>query len=294
VNKTITFFCIGAQKSGTTTLHNLLVQHPDVVLPTYKESHFFSDESTYKKGLSYYFDFFFPQIKPNQILGEVDPAYLACEECPKRIFETFGGNLKFIVILRNPIDRAFSAYLMAKSRGFENLSFEEALQEEQKRILTSFGKDHFAYMSGSKYTKQLKRFYTHFPKENFHIITFDEFTQNQSEAIEKISVFLNLNPFSFTEVQASNRAHEPKSKFIRDFIFKPNVLKKAGHLFIPSRSFRGKIMHNLNQANTKPLKEKPILDSSLRESLYFSFFKEEIEQLEQLINYDLSAWKYGK
>jgi len=292
MKKTVSFFCLGAQKSGTTTLHDILVQHPDVILPKYKESHYFSNDETYKKGLDYYFSFYFPKITSDKMIGEIDPEYLACKSCPERIKETFGTHLKFIIILRNPIDRAYSSYLMAKSRGYEELSFEKALEKESERSKTTFGELHFTYLRRSLYFSQIQSYFNIFPTKNFHILKFEDFTQHLEESIDNISLFLNLKTFNLKYKKASNIAHEPKSKFIRDFIYKPLWLKKIGHILIPSQAIRGKIMHNLNQANLKPLLKKEELSSELRKAIYTKYFKDDIDKLENLIDKDLSNWKY--
>jgi hypothetical protein len=292
MKKTISFFCLGAQKSGTTTLHDILKQHPDVILPKYKESHFFSQKNIYKKGLHHYFSFYFPQIQDEKIFGEVDPEYLSCKDSPERIKEAFGTSMKFIIILRNPIDRAYSSYLMAKSKGYEELSFEKALENESERLNTDFGKSHFSYSSGSLYSSQIQSYFNIFPKKEFHIIKFEDFTLNIKESISNISLFLNLKPFDFKFQKASNVANEPKSEFIRDFIYKPLWFKKIGHVFFPSQALRSKLMHNLNKVNLKPISNKEELSNEDREKIYTKFFKDEIDKLEVLINKDLSNWKY--
>lgn len=292
MKKTISFFCLGAQKSGTTTLHDILEQHPDVVLPKLKETHYFSTDETYKKGINHYFSYYFPKIEKGSVIGEIDPDYLPCESCPERIKDTFGTHLKFIIILRNPIDRAYSSYLMAKSRDYEKLSFQEALEKESERSNTTFEKLHFSYLRRSLYSSQIQSYFDLFPKANFHIVKFEDFTQNLEESIGNIALFLDLETFNFDFEKASNIAHEPKSRFIRDFIYKPLWLKKIGHVLIPSQAIRGKIMHNLNQANLKPLSEKKELSEEIRRNIYTKYFKDDIDKLEILINKDLSNWKY--
>ena len=291
MNRSINFFGLGAQKSGTTTLHDILKQHPDVALPKFKETHYFSTDKTYKKGINHYFSYYFPKIAEGKIIGEIDPDYLVCERCPERIRDNFGTDLKFVIILRNPIDRAYSSYLMAKSRDYEKLSFVEALEKESERSNTAFEKLHFSYLRRSLYSSQIQSYFDLFPKANFHIIKFEDFTQNIEKSIAEIISFLNLEAFSFEYKKASNIATEPKSKWLRNFIYKPLWLKKAGHVLIPSRAIRGKIMHNLNQANLKPLSEKESLSNELRKELYTKYFKDDIDKLENLINKDLSNWK---
>lgn len=292
MKNTISFFGLGAQKSGTTTLHDILEQHPDIILPKYKESHYFNDDEIYKKGLSHYFSFYFPKITEDKIIGEIDPEYLSCKKSPARIKETFGTQLKFIIILRNPIDRAYSAFLMAKSRGYEKLSFLEALEKEPERSNTTFEKLHYSYLKRSLYHAQIQTYFNLFPEKNFHILKFEDFINDLTQSVNTIVHFLDLSPFDFKYQKASNTAHEPKSKIIRNFIYKPLWFKKIGHVLIPSQAIRGKIMHNLNQANLKPLTKKEELPEEIRQKIYSTYFKDDIDKLEGLINMDLSNWKY--
>jgi hypothetical protein len=286
------FFCIGAQKAGTTSLHDILVQHPQVVLPRYKESHFFNEDRLYEKGLGHYFSYHFPKIKKGHIIGEIDPEYLSCPLCPQRIRQAFGTELKFIILLRDPVDRAYSAYQMAKSRGYEKLSFEEAIKEEPKRLKTEFGLFNFAYIHRSLYTHQIEKYFALFPRENFLILRFDDFIYKQKESIEGIRKFLELSPFDYELNKASNAAHQAKNKFIRDFIYQPSKLKKLGHLILPTQALRAKFMHRLNKSNLKPIQNKEKLPQSLKKQLYSQFFEKEIQNLENLINQDLTNWKY--
>ena len=117
------FFCIGAQKCGTTSLFNLLVEHEDIFLPSVKEDHFFDVDERFNKGLDWYLDQYFKDANNEKIVGSITPDYLFFNKCPKRIFNLLGKDIKLIIILRNPVDRAYSHYLMSKRRVMKNLIF---------------------------------------------------------------------------------------------------------------------------------------------------------------------------
>jgi hypothetical protein len=133
----VNFFCIGAQKAGTTTLYHLLSQHPDVYLPKEKEAHFFADDQEYAKGIDYYLDRYFSDPKNAKWKGTITPSYSLFEKVPRRIKEALGTQLKFIFILRNPAERMWSQYQMNLSLKRENLSLEEAVKAEERRMLGS-------------------------------------------------------------------------------------------------------------------------------------------------------------
>ena len=127
------FFVLGFQKSGTSTLYEWLKQIDNIKLPLYKETHYFSDLNFYNKGLDWYFKQFNYNDKHTH-LGEIDPSYILCEEYLKRIHEFSSKETKFIFILRQPLERAYSHYLMSKFRGYESLSFKEAIKLEPDRL----------------------------------------------------------------------------------------------------------------------------------------------------------------
>ncbi len=172
------FLCIGTQKGGTSFLFNLLNQHPQIFIPNIKEIHFFDVDDNYKKGPDWY-QYFFRQAKGYKAIGSITPSYMFFEYVPKRIKHTLGSNINFLVILRNPVDRAYSHYWMSFKRGYERLPFEQAILMEHKRIkMGYFEKNNFSYVTRGFYYEQLIRYFDIFPKENFLILIFDDFIKN--------------------------------------------------------------------------------------------------------------------
>jgi hypothetical protein len=124
----VDFVVAGAQKSGTTTLHMLLSQHPAVHMASVKGTHFFDTEHHFSNGsvdYSAYHSYFTPRVG-QCIVGESTPIYSFWEPAVRRIWD-YNRDMKVIMVLRNPIERAFSNWNMQKSKGIENHSFEEAL-----------------------------------------------------------------------------------------------------------------------------------------------------------------------
>ena len=128
----LTFLGIGAAKSGTTTLASLISEHPEISFPRsgQKELHFFDEEPVNPETLQKYFDSF----DTNRAIGEFTPSYMFDTKCRDLIYDTLGEDIKFVVILRNPVDRAYSHYCNAvklwgspeyRKRGYpgESLSF---------------------------------------------------------------------------------------------------------------------------------------------------------------------------
>lgn len=106
------FLIVGAQKCGTTSLHEYLYQHPQIYLPEGKETKFFAEDARYSKGITYYEDVCFSTYSGESAVGEVDPDYMYFEQALERIAEHLDlRTTKLIFVLRNPVDRAFSHYL---------------------------------------------------------------------------------------------------------------------------------------------------------------------------------------
>ncbi|WP_164667665.1 sulfotransferase domain-containing protein [Virgibacillus doumboii] len=206
------FIIIGAQKGGTTSLYEYLIQHPKISGSIAKEVHYY--DANYEKGLNWYKAHFHPSIT-NTIKGEATPYYLFHPKVPYRIRED-SKNIKFIVLLRNPVDRAYSHYKMMVKRGIEPLSFENAIDEEDNRIHHEFEAlnkgeiDHsslvqdFSYISRGIYVSQLERWMTLFPKENFLILNSENFYENTESHMRKIEEFIGVNKWENYSFEVHN------------------------------------------------------------------------------------------
>ena len=151
------FFIIGTQKGGTSTLHGWLKQHSEICLPNLKETHYYSFDEYYKKGIGWYHKWFRPTDE-TKLFGEVDPSYMYFPQSVERI-KKHHANPKFIFILRRPIERAYSHFQMSCQRGHENESFFEALEEEDKRLDNDqkiYSLLNHSYLTRGNYCKQIK------------------------------------------------------------------------------------------------------------------------------------------
>lgn len=213
------FYIIGAAKCGTTSLYQYLIRHPYVHPGIGKEIHYF--EELYYRGENWYracFPFKFQKyfFKLNQkndlITGDSTPRYIDHPYVPRRIKE-LTPNAKFIVMLRNPIDRAFSHYNMNLKNQYETLSFEDAIKQEPQRIKgeyemmektekVSFNYYLYAYLDRGIYVNRLKNWLDIFPKKNFLIIKSEEFFKDTSIQYKRVIEFLNLPKWDLKEYPA--------------------------------------------------------------------------------------------
>ena len=204
------FIIIGAQKAGTSSLYAYLTKHPLIQAASTKEIHFF--DTGFSKGKSWYrkhFPSIIDKLKAklkgkSMITGEASPYYLFHPLAPTRIFKTL-PKVKLIVILRNPVDRAYSHYQHEVKLSFETSeTFEEAISQEEKRLngeveriiknhnYNSFNHQHHSYLSRGIYVDQLKVWFNLFGKSKVLVICSDFFYQNPSQVLKQVSDFLNL------------------------------------------------------------------------------------------------------
>ena len=128
------FFVLGAPKCGTTTLHEVLMAHPHIFMTKEKEPHFFDTDTYYNRGLDRYLRDHFRGAAGFKARGEATPTYLRSGKARDRIRGDLGKDLRFVVILRDPVKRAWSAYLQECRYGVETESFERALELEPTRL----------------------------------------------------------------------------------------------------------------------------------------------------------------
>ena len=290
------FMCLGAAKSGTTTLYDILRQHPDVYIPSFKEPHFFDIPENYKNGINWYEKNYFKN--PNQkIIADFTPSYFFDKESPKRIFESLGGKVKFVVILRNPVDRAYSHYLHSIREEHENLSFIESLISEKDRLQT-FEKegDYLSYLRKSyslqgQYGDMLERYLKYYSVENFLFIHFEEeFLEKRDQTIQKILNFLQIkNEVKLKTDLKSNPASKAKSKFLSRLMKKKAWWRSILKFMIPSVQLRQIIRNRIQRLNIKQFKAEKIT-LELKSELYKKYFKSSILHFENLSNKKMN-WK---
>lgn len=200
------FLIIGAQKSGTSSLLYYLGQHPEIAIPDIKEIHYF--DVKYHKGIEWYEKQFPCKTDAFKITGEATPYYLFHPLVPQRVALHY-PEIKIIVLLRNPINRAYSQFWMIKNRGQESLqTFEEAIESEAERvkpeivrILTnpeyrSKSHQHHSYLSRGKYFEQLQNWFIYFSITNFCFIKTEKLLLKPISELEKLYSFLGIK---FTE-----------------------------------------------------------------------------------------------
>ena len=195
-----TFLCLGTQKGGTTTLHNLLAQHPQVFLPACKEVHYFSLHD--RQPLSWYAEHY-RAAQPGQRCGDITPYYLFHPRAPEMIRQVL-PQAKLIVLLRDPVERALSQVFHARRLGFEPLELEAALAAEPERLAdaeerlmepgsTYYSHQKHSYVSRSRYEEQLQRYAALFPERQLLVLRSEDLFQATELSWQRIQTFLELD-----------------------------------------------------------------------------------------------------
>ncbi len=192
----VNFLICGTQKGGTTALDTYLRNHPEICMASHKEVHFFDREKYFlydKPDYSQYISSFKPG-SDHIILGETTPIYMDWYTAPRRIWE-YNPDMKLIILLRNPIDRAFSHWNMQRERGFDTLPFLEAIQEEEKRRRLSlpWQNRRHSYLDRGFYSEQIKRLLAFFPKEQMLIMKSEELRDGPQWMLNKICQFIGVS-----------------------------------------------------------------------------------------------------
>lgn len=159
------FFIVGAQRSGTTWLHRMLDQHPDIAMarPVRPEPKFFIDDALYAKGLDFYRSHYFPRGQ-HRWLGEKSTSYIEHRSAAERIARDFPDAL-LLFVLRDPVERALSNYRFSVANGLEPLSLEQALDSEHERAPPAgLSVSPYAYAARGHYVRYLDMWREFFPR----------------------------------------------------------------------------------------------------------------------------------
>ena len=207
------FFILGAAKSGTTTLHKVLSGHPDIYLSAEKEPTFFCSPFQVVSSPVDYFKLF-DGVRDERWIGEASHGYLSDPETA-RLLHAFFPEARFILILRNPADRAFSLYHHMRRTGMERCgSFEKALEKETlshpPAEMRHENPRNFEYFKSGLYGEQVERYLAYFRREQFLFLTYDAWLNSPNAALLQICEFLQIPSFSVGELPRENLGYRTR------------------------------------------------------------------------------------
>lgn len=217
------YLVIGTQRGGTTSLYKYLVMLPAAGRALTKELRFF--DLNYERGPEWYRSRF-PSERSRRalkrrsgldlVVGEASPDYLFHPHAPRRAAALL-PSARLVVLLRNPVDRAYSHYWHQRSRGHEELSFEQALDREPERLrgelekvlgderYVSYERHHHSYVARGMYRDQLLAWMELFPRERFLIERSEDFFADPGAVLGRVADFVGLrggSPSTFPRFNA--------------------------------------------------------------------------------------------
>lgn len=228
-NFKLDFAIVGAQKAGTTALHSFIKKHPKVLFGNTKELHYFDNEDLFtdknqevnKSNLKK----LYPKGSKNKLKGDATPIYMYWDKAIERL-RKHNSKLKIIVILRDPIERAFSHWKMEYYKGNENENFYYAIKNEEERLKNSQHRI-FSYKSRGLYTEQLDRIYSHFPKKNILVIKHNDLKNNHEQTLKTLFNFLDIfhiqiekeevQPISMSNLKSDFSMSKKEKEYLESF-----------------------------------------------------------------------------
>lgn len=299
-------FIVGAPKCGTSALHYLLGQHPDIFMPIYKEPHFFSKdfhkESDAFHGFVKHYPFrtehdylsVFKGAKNEKIVGDASTHALFSKVAAEEIYK-FNPKSKIIIMIREPSEYLYSLHSQLYKHLDEDIKdFEAALSKEEDRRrgknipkTVEFPSKLF-YSDWVKFSDGINRYYNQFGKDNVMVIVFEEFRADNLKICREVFKFLGVDDSFIPEVKVVHANKELKHRGFMKFIKNPIVFKVMK--IIPRKLYSaiGRKMHDLLYKQTKrdPMREEFRIELKKK-------YKEEVEKLSNLLDKDLvSFWGY--
>jgi tetratricopeptide (TPR) repeat protein len=287
------FFIIGAAKCGTTYFSNILNSHPQIYIPIFTEPHFYDNDENFQLGFQHYLNTFFKGTHHVYKRGDCTPKYFHrhTKVIPRLLEYNTNNSLQFILILRDPVKRAFSHYLHRVRVYKESESFEKALDLEKHRLAEN--PDMWAsYFQDGLYAQLLKHWFAVFETNQFHIVFFEDMVSDINRVAKQTFRFLHVKTdVKLQRIGIKNKASVPKSHAFMRWLQEPRQFKNWLKPFVPKYTRQllkeRLIKLNLKESNTLSALD-PAMDRYLRSQYY-----PDIEALEKMLDINLNSWKHS-
>jgi hypothetical protein len=292
------FLVVGAAKSGTTTLFDYLCQSPEIFIPQRKEGRFFSQmrgdfqgpgadfQNDIIKSIDEYSDLYESAAK-DQIAGDISNDYLYFyKNSIPLIKKHLGEDVKIIIFLRNPVDRAYSHYMQHLKQGAESVSFKQALDEEQQREKENWSWT-FLYKKAGLYAAQIQAFKQAF--KNIRIYLFEESWLKEKEPFLKDCFsFIGVQPPAVFAELRSNVSGVPKNWVVQNFFNKLGPFREAVSPILERVIGPEKTVQLRNYIQSKNLKKVP-MDKAIRNEL-LDYYRSDIQKLGEILDRNMDIW----
>lgn len=273
------FIGIGVQKGGTSWLHKQFVAHPEIYVPTdRKEIHFF--DIYFDRGVEWYLKFF--KGATHKAIGEITPSYIYDEATAKRLHESF-PDAKLLVMLRHPVERAYSHYRMTFQSG----------EGQKYKDFDDFMARHPHTFERGLYAKQIKRWFDFFPKEQFlFLVSEDIFKGDHETGFQQVGQFLDVDPALFDRDLATTPVGKarpaPRFPVVANIAQKARLLLRDLNLDFVA-SFLKKVGLTRTILGSREQAIPPLTDEV--KAKWLAEYQSDIQSLEKLLDRSFSSWK---
>lgn len=281
---------IGAQKAGTTALCRYLAEAPGIGFSRVKEVTYFVDPECYARGEAYYHGFF-PAEPADALWASSYVHLLSCPEAPARVRD-YNPRMRLVAILRDPVDRAWSAFNYARRNAWEpEADFARALALEPERRSGTYRERHdLAYVGNGLYAAHLARWRDHFPAENILVLTDRELERDPVATVGRALRHAGLEaPAEVAPIGRQNVAGVPRARWLNRLLFDKDAgLRRAAARLLPGSlkvAVRQRVLPRVVRLNTRAQANEP-LDPRLRAALSRRF-SEDLDRLEAEWGVDL-------
>ena len=280
----------GAQKAATSSLKQYLSQHPFVCCHRRKEFNFFNRDEENKLGYENIFPRYFGHcINDDRVIIAKNAGLMYLPEALGRLID-HNANVHLVVVLRNPVDRAYSSYWYARSKGWEDIqNFEEAIVAKSDRFRELVKKRNCSYLDYSNYYRHLKTLFAFFKEQQVHIFLLEDLKENIVKVCQHIYASINLDSDFVPETDIQyNKASIPHSESLAKFLSRENSIKNILKLILPEKIiYKAREIRYLNKKEFSP----PPMNPETRARL-IEYFKPYNKEVSKLIKRDLSHWNY--
>jgi hypothetical protein len=284
------FFILGAGKSGTSSLYFYLAQHPEIFMSPVKEPSFFCDIFQVVDNAVDYAKLF-QNATTQKRVGEASHVYFSYPKTAP-VLRAFFPDARFLLILRDPVDRAYSLYHHMARHGFEWIpSFEKALQAEEHRAVDPAFEKHnpqyfynYLYFRSGLYGEQIERYLQWFERDRFLFLTLDELQSNPLGVIQRAWAFLDVDPSIVPEIEVKNKGGGVRSAPWQ-FFLRHRLRPTLTRLNVPRKAEMLAWLFGRNSTGV-PI---PPMNPKTRELLR-SRYANDLQRTEEFTGLDLSAW----
>ncbi len=279
----------GAEKAGTSSLKSYIGQHPEICTHSQTEMMYFADSEEHRRGRERAWSRYFGGCADDAVLVAKNVSILHGRLAAVRL-HAHNPLTEIVTVLRNPVDRAYSAYWHSRRMGWETISsFERALAAEAKRLTEREGNaERFAYVARGRYAPQVERLQQLFGVERVHVILLEDLQEDAAAVCRRLFEILGVaSDFVPGTSSRLNESAAPRSVPVARIVGTRNPLSRVAKRLLPA-SARDRVRAGVARLNERPWRPPPM--SERTRARLIDEFASDNDRLEQLIHRSLAHW----